>query len=84
MDVGRTLETQRGVQGAWARGGDLRSYAHLTSGRRVLIRRRVGERIELTLAGRRFFERFREHRVEQGVLQTLFQDPEISRILETP
>ena len=62
----------------------LRSYAHLMSGRRVLIRRRVGERIELTLAGRRFFERFREHRVEQGVLQTLFQDPEISRILETP
>ena len=37
----------------------LRSYARLTSGRRVLIRRRVGERIEVSPAGKKYFARFK-------------------------
>ena len=45
-----------------------RTYAYLTSGRRVLIRRRVGERIEITAAGRRFFERFRAQAASPGML----------------
>jgi len=36
-----------------------RSYAHLTSGRRVLIRRRVGERIEVSPASRHYFARYK-------------------------
>ena len=36
-----------------------RSYAHLTSGRRVVIRRRVGERIEVSPAGKKYFARFK-------------------------
>ena len=37
----------------------LRSYAILNTGQRVLIRRRAGERVEITPAGRRFFACFR-------------------------
>jgi hypothetical protein len=37
----------------------LRSYSHLTSGRRVLVRRRVGEKIEVSPAGQRYFARFK-------------------------
>jgi hypothetical protein len=50
------------------------SYAYTTSGRRKLVRRRVGEKIQVTPAGRAYFQAFKMEVIFEVPVQAVFVD----------